>query len=116
MIIKKMRASFGKLHGELALHEGMNLLCLPNESGKSTWSAFLLAMLYGIDTAERAQVVLDSAALHDGDLEFVEHTVIAVVRDGAAVCRIDARAIAVMDVVSQWEVDRAIHRGVVRLR
>ena len=54
MIIKKMRASFGKLHGELALHEGMNLLCLPNESGKSTWSAFLLAMLYGIDTAERA--------------------------------------------------------------
>ena len=54
MIIKKMRASFGKLHGELTLHEGMNLLCLPNEAGKSTWSAFLLAMLYGIDTSERA--------------------------------------------------------------
>ena len=54
MIIQKMRASFGKLHGELTLHEGMNLLCLPNEAGKSTWSAFLAAMLYGIDTSERA--------------------------------------------------------------
>lgn len=55
MIVKKMRASFGKLHGELTLHEGMNLLCLPNEAGKSTWSAFLLTMLYGIDTGERAK-------------------------------------------------------------
>ncbi|MBQ3356123.1 MAG: AAA family ATPase [Oscillospiraceae bacterium] len=54
MIIRKMRASFGKLHGELKLQEGMNLLCLPNEAGKSTWSAFLVAMLYGIDTSERA--------------------------------------------------------------
>ena len=44
---------FGKLHGELELQPGMNLLCLPNEAGKSTWSAFLLAMLYGIDTSER---------------------------------------------------------------
>lgn len=59
MIILKMRASFGTLNGELTLHEGMNLLCLPNESGKSTWSAFLLAMLYGIDTSEKA-----SAANH----------------------------------------------------
>lgn len=54
MIVRRMRANFGKLHGELELHEGLNLLCLPNESGKSTWSAFLLAMLYGIDTSERA--------------------------------------------------------------
>lgn len=56
MIIKKMRASFGKLHGTLELHEGMNLLTLPNESGKSTWSAFLVSMLYGVDTSERASV------------------------------------------------------------
>ncbi len=55
MIILKMRASFGKLNGELELHEGMNLLCLPNESGKSTWSAFLVAMLYGIDSHEQAK-------------------------------------------------------------
>ncbi len=54
MIIRKMRASFGKLHGTLELTEGMNLLCLPNEAGKSTWSAFLVAMLYGVDTSERA--------------------------------------------------------------
>lgn len=54
MRILKMRASFGKLHGELKLEEGFNCLCLPNEAGKSTWSAFLVAMLYGIDTAERA--------------------------------------------------------------
>lgn len=54
MIIRKMRASFGKLHGTLELTGGMNLLCLPNEAGKSTWSAFLVAMLYGIDTSERA--------------------------------------------------------------
>lgn len=59
MIILKMRASFGTLNGELNLCEGMNLLCLPNESGKSTWSAFLLAMLYGVDTSEKA-----SAANH----------------------------------------------------
>ncbi len=54
MIILKMRASFGKLQGELCLEEGFNCLCLPNEAGKSTWSAFLVAMLYGIDTSERA--------------------------------------------------------------
>ena len=56
MKILKMRASFGKLHGELSLQEGMNILTLPNEEGKSTWSAFLLAMLYGIDTKERGSV------------------------------------------------------------
>lgn len=54
MKILKLRASFGKLNGELSLQEGMNLLLLPNEAGKSTWSAFVLAMLYGIDTKERS--------------------------------------------------------------
>lgn len=54
MKILKLRASFGTLHGELTLQDGLNRLCLPNEAGKSTWSAFLLAMLYGIDTSERA--------------------------------------------------------------
>lgn len=56
MKILKMRASFGKLHGELNLQEGMNILTLPNEEGKSTWSAFLLAMLYGIETRERSSI------------------------------------------------------------
>lgn len=54
MIIKELRASFGKLKGSLKLQEGYNELYLPNEAGKSTWSAFLVAMLYGIDTSERA--------------------------------------------------------------
>ncbi len=54
MKILRMRASFGKLQGELALQDGMNVLTLPNEEGKSTWTAFIIAMLYGIDTKERS--------------------------------------------------------------
>lgn len=54
MKILKMRASFGKLHGELDLQGGMNVLTLPNEEGKSTWTAFIIAMFYGIDTKERS--------------------------------------------------------------
>lgn len=54
MKILKLRASFGKLRDELELKEGYNELYLPNEAGKSTWSAFVVAMLYGIDTSERA--------------------------------------------------------------
>lgn len=50
-----MTATFGKLDkAELRLKPGLNVLHLPNEGGKSTWSAFLLAMFYGIDTSERA--------------------------------------------------------------
>ena len=54
MKINKLTASFGKLEGEsLELHEGLNVICAPNESGKSTWCAFIRAMLYGIDSSER---------------------------------------------------------------
>lgn len=54
MRILSMTATFGKLEREtLRLEDGLNILHLPNEGGKSTWCAFLLAMLYGIDTAER---------------------------------------------------------------
>ncbi len=54
MKILKMTASFGKLEKQtLELSEGLNVVSLPNESGKSTWAAFLLAMLYGVDTSER---------------------------------------------------------------
>lgn len=56
MMIKKLTASFGRLDGEeLRLHEGLNVICAPNESGKSTWCAFIRAMLYGIDSSERAK-------------------------------------------------------------
>ncbi len=54
MRIHRMQASFGKLQGEvLELRDGLNILQAPNEAGKSTWCAFLLAMFYGIDTRER---------------------------------------------------------------
>lgn len=55
MKLLEMTASFGCLDREtLRLEDGVNLLCLPNERGKSTWSAFLLAMFYGVDSGERA--------------------------------------------------------------
>ena len=46
-----MTATFGKLeHRTLTLQPGLNIIEAPNEWGKSTWCAFLVAMLYGIDT------------------------------------------------------------------
>ena len=54
MMIKKLDATFGKLEGEsLELHDGLNVISAPNESGKSTWCAFIRAMLYGVDSSER---------------------------------------------------------------
>jgi uncharacterized protein YhaN len=54
MIIRRMTANFGTLHNEeLRLSEGLNIIEMPNESGKSTWCAFLRAMLYGVDSAQR---------------------------------------------------------------
>lgn len=54
MIIKKLTATFGTLQNEeLRLTEGLNIVEAPNETGKSTWCAFIRAMLYGIDTADR---------------------------------------------------------------
>lgn len=56
MKIISMTATFGKLDNEtLHLQEGLNVLTAPNEWGKSTWCAFLCAMLYGIDTRERSR-------------------------------------------------------------
>ncbi len=54
MLIRRMTATFGKLREQtLELQEGLNILQAPNETGKSTWCAFLLAMLYGVNTKER---------------------------------------------------------------
>ena len=54
MRIYSMTATFGKLeHDTLTLKPGLNILHAPNEWGKSTWCAFLVAMLYGIETKER---------------------------------------------------------------
>lgn len=55
MKLISMTATFGCLDGaRLDLTDGLNVLVRPNESGKSTWAAFLTAMLYGIDTSQRA--------------------------------------------------------------
>lgn len=64
MRIYSMTATFGKLeHQTLTLNPGLNVIHAPNEWGKSTWCAFLLNMLYGIDTKERTK--LDSLADKD---------------------------------------------------
>ena len=52
--IHRMTAAFGRLQGEsLELRDGLNILQAPNETGKSTWCAFLLSILYGINSRER---------------------------------------------------------------
>lgn len=54
MRIYSMTATFGKLnHETLTLQPGMNVISAPNEWGKSTWCAFLVNILYGIDTRAR---------------------------------------------------------------
>ena len=55
MWIKKLYATFGKLDGKtLELSPGLNIVYGKNEAGKSTWSAFIKAMFYGISTRERS--------------------------------------------------------------
>ena len=55
--IKKLIATFGALeHATLTVGDGLTVITAPNESGKSTWIAFLKAMFYGIDTKERDKV------------------------------------------------------------
>ena len=54
MKIYSMTATFGKLeHQTISFEEGLNVIHAPNEWGKSTWCAFLVAMFYGIDTSKR---------------------------------------------------------------
>ena len=55
MNIRSMTATFGKLeHQTLTLQPGLNIIEAPNEWGKSTWCAFLAAMLYGLDTRAKS--------------------------------------------------------------
>lgn len=55
MQIKRLAATFGRLEKEeLLLEPGLNVIEAPNESGKSTWTAFLRVMLYGLNTRDRS--------------------------------------------------------------
>lgn len=54
LLIRRLSAVFGRLdHQTLELRQGLNILQAPNEAGKSTWSGFLSAMFYGIDSRQR---------------------------------------------------------------
>ena len=55
MKILSMTATFGKLDNQtLTLEPGLQVIHAPNEWGKSTWCAFMVAMLYGIETSQRS--------------------------------------------------------------
>lgn len=55
MRIYSMTATFGKLeHETLRLEPGLNIIEAPNEWGKSTWCAFLVTMLYGLETRAKS--------------------------------------------------------------
>lgn len=55
MQIKRLAATFGRLEQErLDLAPGLNVIEAPNEAGKSTWTAFLRVMLYGLNTRDRS--------------------------------------------------------------
>ena len=55
MYIQKLAASFGCLEqAELLLRPGLNIIEAPNEGGKSTWTAFLQVMFYGLNTRDRS--------------------------------------------------------------
>ena len=55
MQINRLAATFGRLeHDTLELAPGLNVIEAPNESGKSTWTAFLRVMLYGLNTRDRS--------------------------------------------------------------
>ena len=50
-------ATYGKLdQARLDLQSGLNVICAPNEGGKSTWCRFLLAMFYGLNTRQRGDL------------------------------------------------------------
>lgn len=69
MIIRRLHASFGKLKSrELLLGNGLNVVEAPNESGKSTWCAFIRTMLYGLGSErDKTGFLSDKTRFHPWD-------------------------------------------------
>lgn len=55
MIYREIAGRFGGIEGAMHLSDGLNVYCAPNESGKSTWCALIRAVLYGVESGERAK-------------------------------------------------------------
>ena len=53
MEYRSLKGDFGAFSEELNFKSGLNTVIAGNESGKSTFCAFISAMLYGVNTAER---------------------------------------------------------------
>lgn len=101
MQILQANATYGKLNqASLSLQPGLNVICAPNEGGKSTWSRFLLTMFYGLNTRQRGDLADKnrfqpwSGALMRGQLE------LSVGEDLLTVSRWTRRADAPMGVFS----------------
>ena len=87
MIFDSLTATFGCLnHATLELKDGLNIIQAPNESGKSTWLAFIRTMLYGLASRERGPLADKnryapwSGAAMQGrmDLTDGEHTIVLI--------------------------------------
>ncbi len=101
MQILQANATYGKLNqASLSLQPGLNVICAPNEGGKSAWSRFLLTMFYGLNTRQRGDLADKnrfqpwSGALMQGQLE------LSVGEDLLTVSRWTRRADAPMGVFS----------------
>lgn len=54
MKILRAQGHFGTMDGrEICFADGLNVLCLPNEGGKTTLCDFIRVMLYGLNTSKR---------------------------------------------------------------
>ena len=54
MVLRDLTATFGCFNNTtLKLKDGFNIIQAPNESGKSTWLAWIRTMFYGLSTRER---------------------------------------------------------------
>ena len=92
MQFRSLNATFGKLERRaLRFSEGLNIIEAPNEAGKSTLTAFLRVMLYGLPTRERGAsadknlYVPWSGSAMQGRLDLVldDETAVTLTRDTA---------------------------------